>query len=53
MKELLFSCKSEKNALENVLAFNQIRKCDENIIKYDEPIPCKGQLGLWNYDVDK
>jgi len=25
----------------------------ENIIKYDEPIPCKGQLGLWNYDVDK
>lgn len=25
----------------------------DNIIKYDEPIPCKGQLGLWNYDVDK
>ena len=22
----------------------------ENIIKYDEPIYCKGQLGLWNYD---
>lgn len=25
----------------------------ENVIRYDEPIPCKGQLGLWNYDVDK
>ena len=25
----------------------------ENVIKYDAPIPCKGQLGLWNYDVDK
>ena len=23
----------------------------ENIIKYDEPIYCKGQLGLWNYDM--
>lgn len=23
----------------------------ENIVKYDEPICCKGQLGLWNYDV--
>ena len=22
----------------------------ENIIKYDEPIVCKGQLGLWNYE---
>ena len=21
----------------------------ENIIKYDEPIFCKGKLGLWNY----
>lgn len=38
MKELLFSCKSEKNALENVLAFNQIRKCDEGINKYSEEI---------------
>ncbi|MBQ8659385.1 MAG: ASCH domain-containing protein [Bacilli bacterium] len=25
----------------------------ENVIKYDAPIFCKGQLGLWNYDVDK
>ena len=25
----------------------------ENVIKYDKPIPHKGQLGLWNYDVDK
>jgi len=22
----------------------------ENIKKYDKPIPCKGKLGLWNYD---
>ena len=22
----------------------------ENIIKYDNPIFCKGKLGLWNYD---
>lgn len=21
----------------------------ENVVKYKEPIPCKGQLGLWNY----
>lgn len=38
MKELLFSCKSERIALENVLAFNQIRKCDEGINKYEEEI---------------
>lgn len=38
MKELLFSCKEEKQALENVLAFNQIRKCDEGINKYNEEI---------------
>ena len=38
MKELLFSCKNEKIALENVLAFNQIRKCDEGIDKYNEEI---------------
>lgn len=23
----------------------------ENIIKYDKPIFCKGQLSLWNYDL--
>lgn len=22
----------------------------ENIIKYETPIPCKGKLGLWNYN---
>ena len=22
----------------------------ENIKKYDKPIPCKGKLGLWNYE---
>ena len=22
----------------------------ENIVKYDEPIYCKGKLGLWNYE---
>ena len=38
MKELLFSCKSEKLALENVLAYNQIRKCDEGIYKYEDEI---------------
>ena len=21
----------------------------ENVVKYDNPIPCKGKLGLWNY----
>ena len=25
----------------------------ENIKKYDNPIPCKGKLGLWNYDLDE
>ena len=25
----------------------------ENIVKYDEPIYAKGQLGLWNYEGDK
>ena len=24
----------------------------ENVIKYDERIPCKGKLGLWNYDMN-
>ena len=24
----------------------------ENIKKYDNPIPCKGKLGLWNYEED-
>lgn len=38
MKELLFSCQSERIAFENVLAFNQIRKCDEGINKYNEEI---------------
>ena len=23
----------------------------ENIVKYDEPIYCKGKLGIWNYDI--
>ena len=22
----------------------------ENVVKYDKPIPAKGQLGLWNYE---
>lgn len=25
----------------------------ENIKKYDKPIPCKGKLGLWNYEEEK
>ena len=24
----------------------------ENIKKYEKPIPCKGKLGLWNYEGD-
>ena len=24
----------------------------ENVIKYDNKIPCKGKLGLWNYDIN-
>ena len=24
----------------------------ENIVKYENRIPCKGRLGLWNYDVN-
>ena len=24
----------------------------ENVIKYNNRIPCKGKLGLWNYDID-
>ena len=24
-----------------------------NVVKYDKPIVIKGQLGLWNYDVNK
>lgn len=23
----------------------------EDVIKYDKPIPCKGKLGLWNYEI--
>ena len=38
MSELLFSCTCEKKALENVLAYNQIRKCDEGINKYKKEI---------------
>ena len=34
MKELLFGNLVEKEALENLLAFNQIKKCDEKIEKY-------------------
>ena len=24
----------------------------ENVIKYNNRIPCKGKLGLWNFDID-
>ena len=36
MKELLFNNIIEKEALENILALNQIKKCDEGINKYNE-----------------
>lgn len=38
MNELLFSCICEKEALENILAFNQIKKCDEGISRYKREI---------------
>lgn len=38
MNELLFSSKEERCALENVLAFNQIKKCDAGIEKYKNEI---------------
>lgn len=38
MKELLFNSIIEKEALENILALNQIRKCDAEIEKYTEEI---------------
>lgn len=38
MNELLFGSVIEKEALENVLAFNQIKKCDNEIDKYSEEI---------------
>ena len=38
MNELLFGNKLEKEALENILAFNQIRKCDNEIEKYTNEI---------------
>ena len=38
MKELLFDSLIEKEALENILALNQIRKCEAEIEKYTEEI---------------
>lgn len=38
MKELLFDNLIEKEALENILALNQIRKCDAEIEKYTQEI---------------
>lgn len=38
MKELLFDSLIEKEALENILALNQIRKCDAEIEKYTKEI---------------
>lgn len=38
MKELLFNSITEKEALENILALNQIKKCDAEIEKYTEEI---------------
>ena len=38
MKELLFNSVIEKEALENILALNQIRKCDAEIERYTEEI---------------
>ena len=38
MNELLFGNINEKEALENILALNQIKKCDEEIEKYTNEI---------------
>ena len=38
MKELLFDSLIEKEALENILALNQIRKCEAEIEKYTQEI---------------
>lgn len=38
MKELLFNSILEKEALENILALNQIKKCDAEIEKYTQEI---------------
>lgn len=38
MKELLFGNNIEKEALENILALNQIKKCDKEIEKYTNEI---------------
>lgn len=38
MNELLFSCQSDRLSLENILAYNQIKKCDKGIEKYCEEI---------------
>ena len=38
MNELLFGNIIEKESLENILAYNQIKKCDNEINKYTEEI---------------
>ena len=38
MNELLFENINEKESLENILAYNQIKKCDNEINKYKEEI---------------
>ena len=38
MNELLFESVIEKEALENLLALNQIKKCDDEINRYTEEI---------------
>ena len=38
MSELLFGNLIEKEALENILALNQIKKCDNEIEKYTNEI---------------
>ena len=38
MNELLFENENERKSLENILAYNQIKKCDNEINKYTEEI---------------
>lgn len=49
---------NEKLSKINPLVYGKINHMEtygwklENVKKYDKPIPCKGKLGLWNYEGD-
>ena len=47
MIELLFENIKEKEALENLLALNQIKKCDKEIDKYSNEINLMKKWSLY------